>query len=172
MRLIIGLQVSFILRILSYSNGYVKWGFQASDDEERREWFKLGLYSEMEVSPLARNYPSTTAQPRLYGSDQCENLIVDYLRSLRQHAKRIIEGKYGSLVTTIPTEYIITVPAIWNEKAQNTTRSCAARAGMGHKDSIHIVTEPEAAGIYALKKMAGIKLEVDDTFVVCDAGGG
>jgi len=43
---------------------------------------------------------------------------------------------------------------------------------MGNKFDIQIITEPEAAGIYALKTMKTLPLKVNDTFVMCDAGGG
>lgn len=55
-----------------------------------------------------------------------------------------------------------------SDQAQATTRHCAEKAGMGN---MQIITEPEAAGIYALKNMR-LGLKEDDTFVLCDAGGG
>jgi molecular chaperone DnaK (HSP70) len=70
------------------------------------------------------------------------------------------------------TEFIITVPAIWTEKSKDNMRAYAAQAGMGTKGAIQIIKEPEAAGIYALVKMRNLGLELDDTFVLCDAGGG
>lgn len=40
-------------------------------------------------------------------------------------------------------------------------------------DHVQIITEPEAAGIYALTSMpATIFLKKNDTFVLCGAGGG
>lgn len=70
-------------------------------------------------------------------------------------------------------EYIITVPAVWPEAAQNTTRRCAENAGMASTRPVQIITEPEAAGIYALEHMSQeIGLSEGDTFVICDAGGG
>ena len=43
---------------------------------------------------------------------------------------------------------------------------------MGSGTALHIISEPEAAAIYSLDAMDPHGLEVDDTFVVCDAGGG
>ena len=70
---------------------------------------------------------------------------------------------------TTAREYIITVPAIWTDRAQARTRICAVKAGMG---DLQIISEPEAAGIFAINTMPNIGLEVGDTFVLCDAGGG
>lgn len=72
-------------------------------------------------------------------------------------------------------EYVITVPAVWEEKARDLTAKCAVDAGMGSEDKLHIVSEPEAAAIYAISKFQQINtggLEIGDTFVLCDAGGG
>ena len=66
----------------------------------------------------------------------------------------------------------ITVPAVWSDVAQAKTRICAERAGMGEGSSLHIVSEPEAAAIYALDVMDPHNLKKGDTFVLCDAGGG
>ena len=75
-------------------------------------------------------------------------------------------------VNAIPREYIITVPAIWDDKEQNRTRNCAQEAGMGEGSRIQIISEPEAAAIYALGNMQNVELKIRDTFIVCDAGGG
>ncbi|KAL8971527.1 MAG: hypothetical protein Q9183_001011 [Haloplaca sp. 2 TL-2023] len=49
---------------------------------------------------------------------------------------------------------------------------CAERAGMGEGDQLQLISEPEAAAIYALQQMRGDELVIGDTFVLCDAGGG
>lgn len=79
---------------------------------------------------------------------------------------KVGEGVIAS--TTI--EYIITVPAIWSDAAKFRTRSCAKRAGMG--GDLQIVSEPEAAVIYALDAMDPGTLRAGEKFVLCDAGGG
>lgn len=43
---------------------------------------------------------------------------------------------------------------------------------MGAGSSLHIVSEPEAAAMYALDVMDPKNLKKGDTFVLCDAGGG
>lgn len=61
-------------------------------------------------------------------------------------------NNYGTFVfPKISREYIITVPAVWDDKSQGRTQECATKAGMG--DHVRIITEPEAAGIYALTSM-------------------
>ena len=141
------------------------------DDEEKIEWFKLGLYPHphLEENTLARKYPIKRHQ---ISDEECRQHVINYLKALREHVDtylkmRLTEG----FVRTTPIEYIITVPAVWPDKSKDTTLACAKEAGMAPTGNIQIVAEPEAAGIYALQSMENI-LKVNDTFVICDAGGG
>lgn len=43
---------------------------------------------------------------------------------------------------------------------------------MGTGSALHIISEPEAAAMYALDAMDPHNIKVGDTFVLCDAGGG
>ena len=43
---------------------------------------------------------------------------------------------------------------------------------MGSSHALHIISEPEAAAIYALDVLDPHTIQVGDTFVLCDAGGG
>ena len=43
---------------------------------------------------------------------------------------------------------------------------------MGKGDRLQIISEPEAAAVYALDAMDPHDIQVGDTFVLCDAGGG
>lgn len=169
--------------ILRYDNGGTtgpfKWGFDAHREQRRgekvHEWFKLGLCPEYEErraaeSELARKYPSPTGLQPVKGKD-AEKLVVDYLSSLKKRVDEHFRGIDKS-VDDIPREYIITVPAIWDDKEQDRTRNCAQRAGMGKDNQLQIISEPEAAAIYALERMPRVGLKVQDTFIICDAGGG
>ena len=43
---------------------------------------------------------------------------------------------------------------------------------MGEGDRLQLVSEPEAAAMYALQQMRGDQLVIGDTFILFDAGGG
>ena len=43
---------------------------------------------------------------------------------------------------------------------------------MGVGSALHIISEPEAAAMYALDVMDPHNIKIGDTFVLCDAGGG
>jgi molecular chaperone DnaK (HSP70) len=141
--------------------------------EPKHEWFKLGLDPAREGgnSDLARRYPSPLPSPPGYVAKR--KLVTDYLTALRKHTENILERKLSrNIASRTPKEYILTVPALWSPRARDATLSCASDAGMGSKDSIHIITEPEAATLYELNERTHLGLNVGDTFVVCDAGGG
>ncbi|KAK4241521.1 hypothetical protein C8A03DRAFT_30383 [Achaetomium macrosporum] len=180
-----GPQGESVPSVLKYENDDIKqsfeWGFQALNQPpgvKRHEWFKLGLdpdlRSRAEASELMVAYPSTTALPPVKPR-HCEKLVGDYLRSLKAATDSYFTRALTKRILGSPREYIITVPAMWSEAAQEATRSCAAEAFLGNRheiDKIQIVAEPEAAGVYALTGMPTLGLGEGDTFVICDAGGG
>lgn len=102
-----------------------------------------------------------------------EKLVTDYLTALRKHAERVLRYKlpHSALLST-PLEFVITVPAVWSDAAQAKTRACAENAGMGLGTALHIISEPEAAAMYALDAMDPHSIRIDDTFVLADLGGG
>lgn len=79
-----------------------------------------------------------------------------------------------SVVESIPMEFVVTVPAIWSEQAKEKTRLACLQVPIirDSKWPVHLVSEPEAAALYALHGMDPHGLKVGDTIVVVDAGGG
>ena len=157
---------------LRYEQGQVKWGFQVDDYGLRHQWFKLDLDPTQSrgISDLSRQFPDQHALPPGYSASS-EKLCTDYLAALRAHTEEVLKFKLpSSIIKSTPVEYIITVPAVWSDSAQAKTRACAAAAGMGK--SLQIISEPEAAAIYALHARDPHSIQVGDTFVLCDAGGG
>ncbi len=141
-------------------------------DEERHQWFKLDLDQSQ-----TRNKPAWTEEcsPRkaLPPGYNAEKLITDYLTALREHTGQYLRWKVpNTALQMIRTEYIITTPAIWSDSAQAKTRSCAEKAGMGKGDGLQIISEPEAAAIFAIHNLNPHDIRIGDSFVLVDAGGG
>ncbi|KAL8974351.1 MAG: hypothetical protein Q9197_001396 [Variospora fuerteventurae] len=123
-------------------------------------------------SALATRYPDPNSAPLVNGVGP-EQLVTDYLTALRCHAERVLRHKIPeSALDSTPVEFVVTVPAVWSDRAQASTRRCAELAGMGTGSNLHIITEPEAAAMYALDAMDPHNIKIGDTFVLCDAGGG
>lgn len=76
------------------------------------------------------------------------------------------------ILRATPREYILTIPAVWSDLAKQKTKICAEAAGMGSGDRLHVISEPEAAAICVLEDLDPHFINVGDTFLVCDAGGG
>ncbi|KAL8721397.1 MAG: hypothetical protein Q9225_001912 [Loekoesia sp. 1 TL-2023] len=159
---------------LQYTDQGYNWGFQIPFEAERLQWFKLDLDRQLEKaqSCFARDFPDEKAA--LLNHDQSpESLVTDYLTALREHFEAVFKKNLPlSVSSDVPVKYIITVPAMWSEGAAAKTKACAEQAGLGEGSAMQLISEPEAAAIYALAKIAPYKLGIGDTFVICDAGGG
>lgn len=127
---------------------------------------------QQEVSHLSIAYPSDKALPAVYSPHHSPvELATTYLICLRKHVLKILTLKLGSgVIDTTPIRFTITVPAIWDDAAKARTQQCAKNAGMG--EEIRIISEPEAAVVYALDAMDPLDFRPGDTFILSDAGGG
>ncbi|KAH8807944.1 hypothetical protein F5884DRAFT_857504 [Xylogone sp. PMI_703] len=154
--------------------GSFKWGYQIKDDLPCHQWFKLDLessYKPEEKVPADR-YPHPN-NLHLDADHNAQQLATDYLAALKKHLMHMLQLQLGELqAKTILLQFVLTVPAVWNESAREKTLTAAEGAGLGADTPILLVSEPEAAATYALQRQDLRYLKPGDTFVVCDAGGG
>ncbi len=76
------------------------------------------------------------------------------LNYFRNHALRELADATGFKVSEQDVRWVITVPAIWREKAKQFMREAAYEAGIGSEqnpDQLMLALEPEAASIYCRK---------------------
>ncbi|KAJ0159325.1 Chaperone protein DnaK [Colletotrichum tanaceti] len=154
---------------LRYADGEVQWGFSipvTAPQDQVIEWFKLDLDASFQgMSPAVSSERKAV-----------DKLVTDYISALGDHLHYTLREKLGEqVVKTTPLEFVVTVPAIWSDLAKDKTRqACQRAAGLtaGTNAPIHLVSEPEAAAIYALHGLDPHGLKVGDTVVVVDAGGG
>lgn len=109
------------------------------------------------------------------GGRDVDKLVSDYLSQLGDHLLYTLREKLGeSIVKSTPMEVVITVPAIWSDLAKDRTKKACQKSSAfsSSKQPVHLVSEPEAAAIYALHGLDPHGLKVGDTVVVVDAGGG
>ncbi|KAL2179721.1 uncharacterized protein P884DRAFT_237588 [Thermothelomyces heterothallicus CBS 202.75] len=157
---------------LRYNDGEPEWGFSIpmnTPPEEVVEWFKLDL------DPSLQSMGTTVTSAARRGGRDVDRLVTDYVSALGNHLMYTLREKLGEgVVKSTPLEFVITVPAIWSDLAKEKTRqACQKAAGLSAtKAPIHLISEPEAAAIYALHGLDPHGLEVGDSFVICDAGGG
>ncbi|OHF00673.1 hypothetical protein CORC01_03990 [Colletotrichum orchidophilum] len=159
---------------LRYASDQVQWGFSipvTAPQDEVVEWFKLDLDPSLQSMGQ-----SVSSEAR--GGRNVDKLVTDYISALGDHLLYTLKEKLGEqVVNTTPLEFVVTVPAIWSDLAKDKTKqACQRAAGLNTTTNavapIHLVSEPEAAAIYALHGLDPHGLKVDDTVVVVDAGGG
>ncbi|KAL2060170.1 hypothetical protein VTL71DRAFT_9565 [Oculimacula yallundae] len=144
---------------LRYTTPDIEWGYQIPSGAERHQWFKLG-FADSNIEGMVQ-------------SEESERLTTDYLAQLYSHLMYTLEQRFGTaIVRSMNLEFCITVPAIWSEAAKQKTLEACQNAGLESSAEILLVSEPEAAAVSALHGLDPHELNVGDSFVLCDAGGG
>lgn len=147
----------------------VLWGYQPRPEQPRLRCLKLLL-------DPAQKLPGYVSREDLMSllkqsGKSVDAAVTDYLTKLHQQAREALEKRFGEVMTTnTKINYVLTVPAVWSDAAKDATLRAAEKAGMNGK--VTMISEPEAAAIYALKSMERSILQPGDNFIVCDAGGG
>ena len=72
-----------------------------------------------------------------------------YLEQLDLHTRNILQRRFGTAVHGMEMHYVLTVPAVWSDKAKDATLKAALNAGIPHQD-ITLVSEPEAAALHCM----------------------
>jgi hypothetical protein len=166
--------------VIAYNRQPPLWGGSVQpQDKPQVSYFKLGLQPPppnyyglpgaqtslpfLEPSWKHPDFPSKTAKD--YAADYLK-CIVAYVREQffpRQFGPAFLRGQTIS--------YVITVPAIWKDSAKDLTRQAAEIAGIP-RESLKLITEPEAAALYCASLCHQVDLRNGDRFLVTDAGGG
>ncbi|RPA91803.1 actin-like ATPase domain-containing protein [Choiromyces venosus 120613-1] len=158
---------------ISYGPSGVKWGFGIPSREPRLAWFKLLLDPSKYSLDNATNSPLTKTKQMIPIGKRPVNVVADYLSELHKHTiDHLVKALGKEVVEVSPLDFILTVPAVWSDAAKNLTLQAAELAGFGRKSSLRLISEPEAAAVSCLRDIEPNHLQVGDTFVVADCGGG
>lgn len=91
--------------------------------------------------------------PPAYPGKDPVDLVADYLTEVRKHVWQELATQYGeSMFESLRKELVVTVPAVWSERAKDLTLKAVTKAKFDAA-KISLVTEPEAAAVYTLKGM-------------------
>ncbi|KEF53944.1 uncharacterized protein A1O9_09739 [Exophiala aquamarina CBS 119918] len=98
-------------------------------------------------------------------------VAADYIKSIYEHALGRIASKVPEnyLENDVQKRFVISVPAVWSDRAKDLTLRAAKLAGIYPAT---LIKEPEAAAMYTLHVLQDRGLGVGDALVICDAGGG
>ncbi|XP_052673330.1 heat shock 70 kDa protein 12A-like [Crassostrea angulata] len=161
------------------------FGYEAEDkyteltsDESHKEYyffqrFKMILHQDVDVKRhiLCYDISGEALEARLV-FQHCIKCLKDYL--YKQIEKSLLGTQDGDI------EYVLTVPAIWGDKAKMFMREAALKAGI-KKDDLTLALEPEAASVYCqylnsvkedtLSPSLGV-VKPGTKYMVIDLGGG
>jgi molecular chaperone DnaK (HSP70) len=173
--------------ILAYNKTPPIWGGNVKPaDEPQISHFKLGLQDDIASHYQQPAIKETDAVSVLGGflfhhnwrhpelpEMKAVNYAGDYLTRINQYVtKEVLPVRFGErFLQNQQISYVITVPAIWSDKAKKQTRQAALTAGINPED-LTLITEPEAAALYCATLCDEVDLEPGDRFLICDAGGG
>ena len=142
------------------ANGTAKtlWGYEVKPSPlyVSYSWTKLLLDQQPERpddDDTSLNGMEERGLLRLPPGKRAVDVVTDYLRHFYEHCMMTVERHYGHLLEVTPIEFWFTMPAIWSDQAQSATRLAAKDAGFGSRrlDTIHMITEPEAGVLAAMK---------------------
>ncbi|ROV88754.1 hypothetical protein VMCG_10060 [Cytospora schulzeri] len=150
-----------------------KWGGQVNWRDPAVQGVKL-LLDPDQPKPAYLPVSSFKKDRKMLPKDPVD-VAADFLGAIYNHALATIESAgVRDYFQFCQKEFILTVPAVWSDKAKDLTLKVRLFSSAAKKAGIHPVTlikEPEAAALYTLSSHDH-SLNVGDSFVVCDAGGG
>ncbi|KAJ5559517.1 actin-like ATPase domain-containing protein [Penicillium frequentans] len=175
MKVVVGLDFGTTFRttlkvpsVISYEKEISKWGYQVGPLCEVIRGAKL-LLDESQDQEYAPSLASKSLLAK-YGKNAVQ-ASGEYLGYLVSHVKDVLQRRFGDPAKSMDLGFVLTVPAVWSDKAKDATLRAAIMAGI-NPQQISLVSEPEAAALHSLRTIQPNSITKGDVLVVCDAGGG
>lgn len=157
------------------------WGFKITAEVETIEWFKLLLLNDKDLQSHLQDSAHLNDAKQLLDKigKTAVQVVGEYLKVMWRHTlNQISNAKGQELINGMPIHVVLTVPAIWTDYARKRMREAAALAGIfehrvAGQTILPFISEPEAAAVATIPELENRgDLQVGDSFVVVDAGGG
>ncbi|KAI2613000.1 actin-like ATPase domain-containing protein, partial [Hypoxylon fragiforme] len=144
-----------------------KWGGQVSWRDDKVQGVKL-LLDPDQPQPLYLPTGNKKLELKKLPKDPVD-VVADFIGAIYKHALSKIESAgIKDYFDFCQKQFVLSVPAVWSDKAKDRTLRAAKKAGI---HPVTLIKEPEAAALYTLH-LHERALNVGDAFLVCDAGGG
>lgn len=134
-------------------------GFEVTPGMLSSSWMKLALdgaaRGRYDDSDLARI--EGRSMLRIPSNKTHQTVCADFLKGVyAMILDELSNQRLAGVIASTPMEFWFTVPAIWSDVAKADTRAAALAAGFGSRsgDTIHLISEPEAAAISVLTQLA------------------
>ncbi|KAF4438660.1 Hsp70 family [Fusarium acutatum] len=144
-----------------------KWGGQLSWRDDHVQGVKL-LLDPKQTRPSYLPSANVKSEMRKLPKSAVD-VAADFIGAMYSHALEMIGSRVPQdYLDLCEKTFVLSVPAVWSEKAKESTIQAAKKAGVY---PVMLIKEPEAAALYTFKTQQRA-LNAGDCFVVCDAGGG
>lgn len=143
-----------------YRDDDILWGYQTGDFGDVIRGVKLLLdeSQELKFSPARRSSVLIKAKHKTP-----TEVAGDYLAELVDLVEETLRRRYGGALEYMRLEYLLTVPAVWSDKAKDSTLEAAFKAGIAPAD-VCLVSEPEAAAFYCMNTIQPNSIQVSGTW--------
>lgn len=154
----------------SQFEGGFEWGNKIKPRTKRETWTKLLLDEREKSNELKMTLQLLTGnrdpvdiidgqdddtRPPPYPGKTPVEIIGDFLSGVKKHLESNLKTRYGKTILSLfEMEVVITVPAMWSDKAKDLTCQAIFKAGFDSEDiKVSMIAEPEAAAIYILREL-------------------
>lgn len=124
-----------------------------------------GVKLLLDESQPVRYVPAADSQQIIQALEKKPvDVASDYMKLIVSHAKLILDRRgMRSLLETLDIQYVLTIPGVWSDKAKDLTMQAACLAGIP-RNNLTLLSEPEAAAVYAIRTIQ------PNTMAVCMHG--
>jgi molecular chaperone DnaK (HSP70) len=139
--------------VLSYQDKRMQWGHQVDQccypGKERQ--LIQGVKLLLDQTQKYRYGPASDSERFIKEMGKTPVQVSgDYLGNVVAHARDILTRRFGTALQTMDLRYILTVPAVWSDKAKDNTKQAALQAGIPASD-LRLLSEPEAAAVCTIR---------------------
>ena len=145
-------------------------GYITGHDKNNYEYFK-----HIKMNLYKKNYIIKSTNDR---EANIELIITKILKEVSKKAIEQIHRKHDQNINREDIKWVVTIPAIWEEKSKKIMINASRSAGLINNNtdlSLFLALEPEVAGIYynsANISFNAKNINEGKPYIICDIGGG
>ncbi|WAR02231.1 HS12A-like protein, partial [Mya arenaria] len=157
-----------------------RWANICGDPDQKKDRDSYYLYKKFKLQLYQLKQDQYEGDVNIEDADgrrdSLKEIMTFFIQALREDFLKKVTTR-GLNLEDVKILWVVTVPAIWSEKAKKFMRDAAEKSGIGKKNLL-LASEPEAATIYCLNLPSEQKAAMEDAFnpghrfLTVDLGGG
>ncbi|CAG8290055.1 unnamed protein product [Penicillium salamii] len=137
--------------LLAYRDSKLAWGHQVDHPGNRLDDTIEGVKLLLDEKQIYRFEPASHSKQIIKKMNKTPvDVVADYLERLVAHLMEVLNRRFSTALQTMELRYILTVPAVWSDKAKDATLRAAHMAKIP-ASALTLLAEPEAAAVYAIQ---------------------